>query len=206
MAFISFGRIDKKLLFVAAIVIIQIINSFVIYQVQFDTNMYLDDFIENIGSILIGTILYLIYIIYLIRKEKIKIKKIREAFKYIVCLFFLLAIKIIYDRMYIYFNTREELSYDTILNTINGVEIILMTFGTSLLLKYKYYIHHAISMSLFCLLGIAKDFILGNFFELNYSYIVFHIIYILDEVMIYCFFKYMMDKLYYNYYEVIIYW
>ena len=189
MAFISFGRIDKKLLFVAAIVIIQIINSFVIYQVQFDTNMYLDDFIENIGSILIGTILYLIYN----KKGKNKNKEDKRSFKYIVCLFFLLAIKIIYDRMYIYFNTREELSYDTILNTINGVEIILMTFGTSLLLKYKYYIHHAISMSLFCLLGIAKDFILGNFFELNYSYIVFHIIYILDEVMIYCFFKYMMD-------------
>ena len=195
MAIISYGRIDKKLLFVAVIVITHLIDTIIYYKFPNRRNFLINDFIEDISSVLIGIIFYLIFN----KKEKNKQEK-NKSFKYIVYLFLFLAIKLSYERLYIYFNENGEYNYDIILNTINGAEIILMTFGTSFLLKYKYYIHHIISMSIYCLLGIACDFILGNFFKLNYTYIAIHIIYIFIEVMMFCYFKYMMDKLYYNYY------
>ena len=137
MAFISIGRINKKLLFVFAIVIIQLINSLVVSKVPDKTNFYIDDFFENISSVLIGTILYLKYNK---KGKKNNNKKDKISFKYIAYLFLFLAIKIIYDRLFLYFNEKEEFEYGYIINTINGVEIILMTFGASLLLKYKYII------------------------------------------------------------------
>ena len=137
MAFISIGRINKKLLFVFAIVIIQLINSLVVSKVPDKTNFYIDDFFENISSVLIGTILYLKYNK---KGKKNNNKKDKISFKYIAYLFLFLAIKIIYDRLFLYFNEKDEFEYGYIINTINGVEIILMTFGASLLLKYKYII------------------------------------------------------------------
>ena len=134
MAFISIGRIDKKLLFVFAIVIIQLINSLVVSKVPDKTNFYIDDFFENISSVLIGTILDLKYNK---KGKKNNNKKDKISFKYIAYLFLFLAIKIIYDRLFLYFNEKDEFEYGYIINTINGVEIILMTFGASLLLKYK---------------------------------------------------------------------
>ena len=134
MTFISIGRIDKKLLFVFAIVIIQLINSLVVSKVPDKTNFYIDDFIENISSVLIGTILYLKYNK---KGKKNNNKKDKISFKYIAYLFLFLAIKIIYDRLFPYFNEKDEFEYGYIINTINGVEIILMTLGASLLLKYK---------------------------------------------------------------------
>ena len=201
MAIISYGRIDKKLLSVAVIVIADLIKTIISYKFPNKTNFFINDFIGDISSVLIGIIFYIIFN----KKEKNK-QENKKSFKYIVYLFLFLAIKLSYERLYIYFNENYEYNYDIILNTINGAEIILMTFGTSFLLKYKYYIHHIISMSIYCLLGIACDFIYGYFFKLNYTYITIYIIYIFIEVMMFCYFKYMMDKLYYNYYELIMYW
>ena len=53
---------------------------------------------------------------------------------------------------------------------------MLITLFTFLLLKYKYYIHHIITMIIYCILGIAIDAILGAFFIINLKY--FYIYYI----------------------------
>ena len=86
------------------------------------------------------------------------------------------------------------------------VGIILIIFGTFLLLKYKYYIHHYISMIIYCILGIISDFILNSFFSLSYKYIYIYLRFIFDEVLLFCYIKYMMDKLYYHYIEVALFW
>ena len=59
-------------------------------------------------------------------------------------------------------------------------------------------------MIIFCVLGISIDAILGSFKIINLKYFYIAIIYIVDDVMVYCYMKYMMDKLYYQYTEVII--
>jgi len=80
-----------------------------------------------------------------------------------------------------------------------------MSIGTYILLKYKYYIHHIISMIIYLSLSIAIDFILQSFQNSQYDYVYIYIIYIVNEISFFCYLKYLMDKIYYNYKEVVIY-
>ena len=41
---------------------------------------------------------------------------------------------------------------------------------------------------------------------MNFKYIYIYIVYIINEVLLFCYLKYMMDKLYYHYSEVILFW
>ena len=202
MAIINYGRIDKKLIFIIFIVIEQTIDMIVYSNVPEEySNDIMCSLEEEIGPIIFGTILYFIF-----RFKQKRNSKNKKNYKYLIYLFLLRTIKSCYERLYPYFIKEQKYRYRALLNTVNGVEIILMTIGTLLLLKYKYYIHHIISMVIYCALGICSDFILGNFLILNYKYIFIYIIYIINEVSIFCYLKYMMDKLYYQYYEVVIYW
>ena len=80
-----------------------------------------------------------------------------------------------------------------------------MSLVTFILLKYKYYIHHIIVMILYFALGISIDAIIGSYFLIETKAYFICLVLIIDETLIYCFIKYMMDKLYYQYTEVIIY-
>ena len=44
-----------------------------------------------------------------------------------------------------------------------ALELILLTLITFILLKYRYYIHHIISLAIFCLLSIFIDLLLDNY-------------------------------------------
>ena len=61
-------------------------------------------------------------------------------------------------------------------------------------------------MIIFCVLGITTDFIIESYSIMNFKYVYIYIIYIINEVLIYCYSKYMMDKLYYHYSEIVLYW
>jgi hypothetical protein len=114
--------------------------------------------------------------------------------------------KSLYERIYRYAEPNKYYRYNTILNTINGGEIFLMSLVTFILLKYKYYIHHMISMAIFCFLGCLNDFVLENFTIIGYKYLYAYIIYIINDLLIFCYLKYMMDKLYYHYTELLLIW
>ena len=47
-----------------------------------------------------------------------------------------------------------------------GLEMILLTISSIILLKYKYFIHHIISMVGFILFGNLSDLLLGTYTEL----------------------------------------
>ena len=81
-----------------------------------------------------------------------------------------------------------------------------MTLVTFLLLKYKYYIHHIITMIIYCALGICIDAIIGNFFNIKLIIYFICLLSAINESLLYGYLKYMMDKLYYEYYEVILYY
>ena len=80
-----------------------------------------------------------------------------------------------------------------------------MSYATFLILKYKYYTHHIITLIIYCILGLGIDLIFGSFTNIEYIFIYFFIVYIINEVLMYYFLKYMMDKLYYHYTEIILY-
>ena len=123
-----------------------------------------------------------------------------------IYLFLLRLIKFSYRNFFRYFINDPIYNYDNILNTVNGVEIFLMSLVSFLLLKNKYHIHHYISMVIYCILGIISDIILGSYNKVSFKYIYVYIIYILNDAFIFCYVKYMMDKLYYHYIEVVLSW
>ena len=202
MAIISLGRIDKKLIFIIFVTIVRMIDLVITYEIQDDYSIdIILTFVQEIGSILLGLILLFIF------KQKLQKKESkRKSFKYFIYFLLLRTVKSCYEKIYPYFVKEKKHKWNNLLNTINGIEIILMTLGTYILLKYKYYIHHYISMIIYCALGIIGDIILGSYSIMNYTFIYIYLIYFINDVMIFCYMKYMMDKLYYHYSEVLLYW
>ena len=202
MWIISLGIIDKKLLFVVAIIINLIVELIVTYKVPEEyANDYLCYIEEDIGTIIGGIVTNFIF-----KQKQSKKYENKKSFKHWFYLFILIAIKDSYEIFYPAFIEESEYDYSNILNTIYGILLILITIGTSFLLNYKYYTHHIISIIIYCILNITIDLILDNFFIVDYKYIYIYIIYLINSAIIMCYLKYMMDKLYYQYMEVILLW
>ena len=200
MAIISYGRVDKKLILVFFITVVNILNLILTKKYSNEySNDYLYNLLEEVGPIIVGLTLHFIL------KQKPESKN-RKSIKYLILLFFLKGVKACGDILYGYFTEDPKYDLDNLLNTTNGIGIILMSVGTYIILRYKYYIHHYISMIIYCVLGITCDFVLKTFFELSYDYTYLFIAYIINDVLIFCYIKYMMDVLYYQYTEVVIYW
>ena len=201
MAIITLGLLDKKLYLIIAIAIVRTINAVVSEETDGYYNGVICSMEEEVGSVIFGVIT-----IFIFKPKKEKKREDKNNFKYLFILFMLRFTKSLYERIYRYAVPDKYYRYNTILNTINGFEIFLMSLVTFILLKYKYYIHHMISMAIFCFLGILNDYILGNYFLIGYKYIYVYIIYIINEVFVFCYLKYMMDKLYYHYTELLLIW
>ena len=205
MAIIVFGRVDKKLLLIVLMFVIQLVHLITIYE---GANYYQDTFVSllnDFSPIIGGIALYFIF------KNKKNVQhntsgKSKKNFIYVIILFFLLGIHASVDYCFPYFVTEQRYKINNILNTFNGVTIIIITLVTLFLLKYKYYIHHYITMVLFSVLGVIADVIMGGYKIINFRYAYIFIIVLFDEVMISSYMKFMMDKLYYQYTEVLIYY
>ena len=201
MALILLGRLDKKLLIIIVIDIVHLINLIVLNEVseKFFNNTLIN-LEEEIGIIIIGLFMFCKY-----KEKQNKTYKNKKSFKYILFLFLFRLIKSSYEIFCINIFDKKY-RFTKVLNTTNGFILLLMSLVTYISLKYKYYIHHIISMFLYLAIGISIDLILHSYQEIKCDYIYFYIIYVVNEVLIFCYIKYLMDKLYYNYKEVVIYW
>jgi len=200
MALISFGRIDKKLLLIVFTATINLIELIVLMEVNEKYyNKTLINITKEIGAIIIGIFMNCKY-----KEKQNKIHKNKKSFKYILYLF---LFKLIKSSCEIFYNhiINDKYILVELLNTTNGLELILLSIGTYILLKYKYYIHHIISMIIYLSLSIAIDFILQNFQNSQYDYVYIYVISVVNEISFFCYLKYLMDKIYYNYKEVVIY-
>ena len=86
-----------------------------------------------------------------------------------------------------------------------GLEMILLTVASIILLKYKYFIHHIISMAGFILFGNFSDLLLGSYSEIikfGAVPIIIQIFGIISDVVYYYYQKYMMEKLFYPYWTI----
>ena len=199
MSFITYGYIDKKLLLLIIITVDGIINIFIVNNDE-TSNGLLCSLEEEIGSIIAGLILYRLF-----RHKISKSGQKKRSFIHLLNLFLLRTVRSSYEQIFPYVVTDRKYRFSSILNTTNGLEILAITGATFLILKYKYHIHHMISMTVFCALGISMDILLDSF-SIKFNYIYIYIIFIANEVLLYCYLKYMMDKLYYQYTEIILYW
>jgi len=86
-----------------------------------------------------------------------------------------------------------------------GLEMILLTVASIILLKYKYFIHHIISMAGFIIFGNVSDLLLDTYtqvLKLGALPIFIQIFGIISDVIYYYYQKYMMEKLFYPYWRI----
>ena len=86
--------------------------------------------------------------------------------------------------------------------TMEALEIIMMCLATKFFLKYKYYIHHLISLIIIVISSIIMDF-LPHLETISIHFLVFFIIYSIVEVSYYCYIKYLIDVKYHSLYNMI---
>ena len=87
-----------------------------------------------------------------------------------------------------------------------GIEIILIAIITKFLLKYEYFIHHYISIFLFLVFCVSIDLLLNNYSELSdkeFLEIFLNILCIITRVGYLCYIKYMIDRHYHYYWNII---
>ena len=90
-------------------------------------------------------------------------------------------------------------------SSIEGFELIFICLVSILLLKYKYFIHHTISIIIFVLVCISIDFILDNFtyiYQRGYLFIILIISKFLLDGIDYGYQKYMMDILFHTFWGI----
>ena len=194
MAFIVLGRLDKKQLLIVLKIVVQAARLIAKNEGKALYESNLVNLESDISSIIVGIILYFMFKNRQVKKDTPKKGKKRHI--YVIFLFLFYAIRL----------TTTFFEHKKIVNTQNGITIMLMTLVTFFSLKYKYYIHHIITLIIFCVLGVGMDLILGSYLVMNGRSLIFCMITIIGEVMVYCYMKYMMDKLYYQYSEVLIYY
>ena len=88
---------------------------------------------------------------------------------------------------------------------IMSIEMIFLICVSICLLKYKYYKHHIISLIIFIIFGIICEIFLENFENMDGTYFIIKFIRILEvgvNATFFCYQKYMMEKLYYPYWNI----
>ena len=79
----------------------------------------------------------------------------------------------------------------TALYVNSALELILVTFITYCFLKYKYYVHHIISIIIFVILSIIIDLIVDNYSNRNIFTFITSITIVLAYSLNYSYFKYL---------------
>ena len=96
--------------------------------------------------------------------------------------------------------------HNSLLVTKEAFEIIILIIITMIFFKSKYYIHHIISLVIFCGLCCGIDFLLDNYKEEFVQQIplkiIANILVTITEIIRFCYQKYMMNTLYYQYWTV----
>ena len=85
------------------------------------------------------------------------------------------------------------------------VEMIFLTIVSIILLKYKYYIHHYISMAIFIIIGIICDLTLNYYnqmIENGFSVVLIEFLVVFSYGIYFYYIKYMMEVLYYPYWKI----
>ena len=202
----SLGNIDKKLIWIAFFSIDQIALNFMNKYYPSDK---VHQIMDSYGICLGQVITLLIPKIFKIQDHIIKKGEIctKQNIKYQGLLW--LINLLLYGNIAIsslVVSGSIDTPHNAILCTKEAVEIIILTLTTFLFLKYKYYIHHIISLIIFCIFSLIIDFILDNFkeglFELPTLKIIMDSASIVIEIINFCYESYLLNSLYYSYWSL----
>ena len=200
----SLGMINKNLLFPLVCFVIYIfVNIFNLSVDYNEVSVFLDGFGFSLGEIF-GFFVGQIIIYKRIDPKKKKIKK-----KFFLDYFFLFLISAFYLIMGFtpFFFLKNDKNDDTNvykeLLIFDAIGQILITIVTMFALKYKYYIHHTISLVLIVILSIIMDLILGNFSHTNTFLMIIDLLIIVADSILFSYYKYLMEKKYYHFTDIL---
>ena len=188
------GAVDKKLVIPFLLSIVYILYNLCGYFYEYnDSTIFVDYTGNSFGQILV----LIIPCIFKIRKDEEERKKctkenIKDYFFLILISFFYCAVEI----LSIYF-------VDDALCYLEGSEIIIIFIMTSLFMKYKYYMHHIISLIIFIIACIVIDIILNNFQNSRIESIFTQIACAIIEATWYCYIRYMIETKYHYYWNIL---
>ena len=207
---IRFGELSKKLFlpFIMAIgqVLVNINNKFYPEETH---AMVPELFAIAFGAMGIKFVPFIIKVSSKDEKSEEKIKN-RKFYHYIIlCVIFQMFTGMRAGYGYLIGNFSKE--SHQVLNPFSdgeflkiGLQMIAMMGISILFLKYKYYLHHYIAIAIFIILGIACDFSLRYYDTLfdNIPAFIMDYLTIPIDCMQYYYQKYMMEKLYFPYWNV----
>ena len=202
MAIITLGIIDKKLLYPLIYIIVYIaIQIYWIYTEYNEVTLYIESIGFSVGQIM--TVL-----INCIFKYKRNTKKNSQSKNYFKDFLILLIIDGFYfiSNLFTTITGDDEEDTDTSreLYINDALEIIFLSLITYFILKYKYYIHHIISITAFVIFSVIIDAILENFTHTNTFTAINSILYVLADSLIYSYFKYLIENKYYYFLDVLL--
>ena len=203
---ISLGIVNKKLFLpLIYLIVYSLINIFYFYNVNDLVSVYLDGFGFSTGQILTYFFSNLIRYTQITTKNKKKSKRQNFIKDY----FFLFLIDAFYmvNNLLPYLltsiNQKEgDTSFTLYIN--DAIQIVFLTLITYFLVNYKYYIHHFISLAIFVILSAIIDLILGNYTHAQISTLFISMSYIFAISLIYSYFKYLIEKKYYFFMDVLL--
>ena len=209
----SLGIIGKKLLFPLFYMILYLgINIYYNSIENNEPNLFLDLFGFGTGQILTFFVSNAIkYRRTNLKKKKIHVKNYIKDFLilYVIDTIFLIKRLLPFH----VFDTKSNVSNEGEdeenkptgqLFIIDGIEIIFITLITYFILKYKYYIHHIISIIIFVILCIIIDIILKNYIYTDTYTVISSILVVIADTFIYTYFKYLIANKYYFFLDVLL--
>ena len=209
---IILGKLNKKFLLPFILALIQIIYN--IFNKYYPENNYCG--ICELYSIVLGKIYVRLFpfILKISNNETnvVKNSKKKKWLLYFLLFFFQTVLILIYNigESIVYNFIDKTKSFKHIILPINdfitlSFETIFLVGISILLLKYKYYKHHIISMIIFMIFGIISDISFNNYENIDQKFFLFHFIKTIEiamESLFFCYQKYMMEKFYCPYWNV----
>ena len=199
--FIRIGQVNRKLVILILIYSVTVIfTELNFFFSSRDTNNIIDFFVSSLGEIFGGILMpYIVKNKTTIKSKKKTSKKQSVKDYFLLFIIFLIAIG---TRFLVNISTNNTLQL-SILSFLQGWAIILFLILTYFFLKYKYHIHHIISLSIFCISCVLLDIILGHFSNLGLS-LLYMFIYVSFDVASAIYLKYLMDYKYKQYWNILL--
>ena len=202
---IKLGTINKKMIIMLIYIILNI--SINIYSLYFEYNevfLFIDGFGYSLGEI------STFFIAQIFRYRRISNKKkktiMKHYFKDYSILFAISVLYMILRLLPFYILKTDEKDKDKYKDLFlnESLEIIEVTLVSYFFLNNKYYIHHIISLIMLVIISVIIDLILGNYKHIVASLVITSILYIIADSFLYAYSKYLMEKKYYYFIDLLI--
>ena len=194
----SLGIIDKKLLIpLLSSLDYMISNVYFHFYPEDDTNMFIYYIGYALGEIMIS---FLPFIFKYKNKDKKEKKCAKPNILDYLFLFLLDFLGIIAINISFYFSDDTYALKD--ICTMDGIQIIIILIVTAIFFKYKYYIHHIISIVIFIILSVIIDVMQDNYKGHDINSLSANFLYLLFEAVGYCYFYYLLEIKYRHFWNV----